>query len=122
MFSLLERRQTSVTFRFISVLQVTALFLEDYYTKELERSDLRARHHYEKAQTLSEGRDAGSRISLATSLSVHNQDLDEYMTLLTEVLELDPDEDPDTRLMITVYQQNARWLIDHRENFFLVDF
>ncbi|MDC7234215.1 MAG: TRAP transporter TatT component family protein [Spirochaetales bacterium] len=99
-------------------------FEQKYYDKfnvSNEEED-RARFHFARAVALSEGMNPSTYISLATSYSVKNQDYPEFEKLLSRALAIDPYEDPDNQLLVIIYQEKARWLLDHREDFFLIDF
>ncbi|MCK5056961.1 MAG: TRAP transporter TatT component family protein [Candidatus Aminicenantes bacterium] len=80
-----------------------------------------AREHFEKAEKLSQGKSGSSYISLATTVSVKNQDHEEFSKLLKKVLEIDPEADPDNRLINTLNRRKALWLLDHIGDYFLLD-
>ena len=71
----------------------------------------RARRHFERAIELSRGRSAGPYVSLATSVSVKNQDRDEFTRLLEQALAIDPNETPRLRLANLIAQKRARHLL-----------
>ena len=71
----------------------------------------RARRHFERAIELSRGRSAGPYVSLATSVSVKNQDRDEFTRLLEQALAIDPNEIPRLRLANLIAQKRARHLL-----------
>ena len=71
----------------------------------------RARRHFERAVELSRGRSAGPYVSLATSVSVKNQDRDEFTRLLEQALAIDPNETPRLRLANLIAQKRARHLL-----------
>jgi len=87
-----------------------------------EDEESRARFHFSRAVALSEGKNPGTYITLALSYPVKKQDYDEFESLLNKALELDDSEDPDNQLLVIIFQQRAAWLLDHREDFFLMDF
>lgn len=98
---------------------------EEKYYKEFnisEDEEDRARFHFARSVALSDGKNPSTYISLASSFSVKNQDYSEFESLLTRALAVDPYEDPDTQLTVIIYQEKARWLLDHREDYFLIDF
>ncbi len=82
-------------------------------------SEEKARFHFSRAIELSEGRKAGPYVSLATAVTVRNQDVEEFRELLGAALEVEND-DPASRLITIIMQEKARWLLDHADDFFLV--
>jgi predicted anti-sigma-YlaC factor YlaD len=84
-------------------------------------SQEKARYHFEKAVEYSDGLSASPYVALASTVSVANQDVDEYRQLLESALAIDLDENPDNRLQNLLGQEKARWLLDHVEDFFLLD-
>lgn len=80
----------------------------------------KARGHFKKALERSGGKSTSAFISLATTVSINEQDIDEFKELLEQVLKIDADTDPDNRLVTILNQRKARWLLDHTEDFFLV--
>jgi predicted anti-sigma-YlaC factor YlaD len=81
----------------------------------------KARYHFKKALDLSGGKSTSACISLATTVSVKEQNINEFKDLLKRVLKMDPDANPDNRLVTILDQRKARWLLDHTDDFFLVD-
>ena len=86
---------------------------------DLGGSEARARENFARAVALSHGRHAGPYISLATSVSVHNQNAAEFRGLLGQALAVDVDAEPSSRLQNIVNQRHARWLLDHIGDYFL---
>jgi predicted anti-sigma-YlaC factor YlaD len=84
-------------------------------------SDAKAREHFKRAVAISEGRKVAPYISLATSVSVANQDVKEYRSLLKKALAIDVDANPSNRLANIIGQRKARWLLRHVEDYFLVE-
>ncbi len=82
-------------------------------------SEEKARYHFNKAIELSGGRKAGPYVSLATAVSIKNQDVEEFRKLLEAALEVEID-DPNSRLVTIIAQDKARWLLEHVDDFFLV--
>lgn len=99
-------------------------FLESYYfaagVDDVPKN--RALYHYYRSLNLSGGSDPAPHITMATAVSVKEQDVDGFRKYLDAVLELDPESYPDDKLMIVIYQEKARWLLEHIEDYFLVDF
>ncbi len=81
----------------------------------------KAREHFRMAMEASGGRDSSPLISLATTVETKEQNVEEFRSLLQKVLEIDPDADPDNRLVNTINQRKARWLLDHLDDYFLLE-
>lgn len=84
-------------------------------------SEETARFHYQKAVEFSNGKKAGPYVSLATTVSVKNQDVEEYRTLLHKALDVDTRERNKHRLTNVITQQRAQWLLDNIDRYFLLD-
>ncbi len=80
----------------------------------------RSRSHFERAVALSGGKQAGPYVSFAEAVSVQKQDLKEFDALMVKALAVNPDEQPETRLVNLVMQRRARWLVSKRDELFLV--
>ena len=65
------------------------------------------------------GNKAGPYISLATSVSVTNQNAAEWKDLLNKALAIDVDKDPANRLANIIYQKRAKWLLAHTSDYFI---
>jgi predicted anti-sigma-YlaC factor YlaD len=83
-------------------------------------SEEKARNHFERAVELSRGTKPGPYVALAQAVSIKNQNADEFRSLLETALSM-PDDDPDQRLVTVVMQNKAQWLLDHIEDYFLLD-
>jgi len=79
----------------------------------------KARDHFKKAIEASGGKITSPYLSLATTVAVKEQNLEEYETLLKKVLAVDPDADPSNRLLNTINRRKAEWLLKHADDFFL---
>ena len=79
----------------------------------------KAREHYKKALEAAGGKTTSPHLSLATTVSVNEQNYKEFKELLNKVLEVDPDADPGNRLVNILNQRRARWLLEHAEDFFV---
>lgn len=79
----------------------------------------KAREYYKKALEASRGKSTSPHLSLATTVSINEQNYKEFKELLNKVLEVDPDDDPDNRLVNILNQRKARWLLEHADNFFV---
>ena len=84
-------------------------------------SQEKARYHFEKAVEYSGGLSPSPYVALASTVAVANQDVEAFRQLLTQAIEIDPEDNPDNRLQILLSQDKARWLLDHVEDFFLID-
>ena len=82
-------------------------------------SEDKARYHFQRAVELSGGRKPGPYVALATSVSMKNQDVDEFRELLTKALEIKND-DPNSRLITVITQEKAKWLLEHIDDYFVV--
>jgi predicted anti-sigma-YlaC factor YlaD len=79
----------------------------------------RAREHFRRSIEISKGRNAGTYLALAASVSVKMQDAEEFRALLNKALEIDVDDYPESRLSNLIMQKRARWLLENTEEFFL---
>jgi predicted anti-sigma-YlaC factor YlaD len=84
-------------------------------------SQEKARYHFEKAVEYSRGLSPSPYVALASTVSVANQDAEEFQQLLGRATAIDPEDNPDNRLQILLSQEKAQWLLDHIEDFFLID-
>lgn len=80
----------------------------------------RARQHFDRAVELSGGQQAGPFVSLADSVSVQKQDLNEFKSLLERALKINPDARPEWRLLNLVMQRRAHWLLSRTDELFLM--
>ena len=83
-------------------------------------SEEKARFHFERAVEISGGTKPGPYVSLAQAVSVKTQDAAEFTSLLETALAIEPN-DPDERLVTIITQRKATWLLEHIEDFFLLD-
>jgi predicted anti-sigma-YlaC factor YlaD len=81
----------------------------------------KARYHFAKAVECSGGLTAGPYVALATSVSVPAQNVKEFRDLLGKALAIDPDASPENRLVNLLTQRKARWLLEHLEDYFLLE-
>lgn len=79
----------------------------------------RARKHFERAVELSRGQQAGPFVSFAEAVSVEAQDVKQFDELLARALAINPDDQPETRLVNLIMQRRARWLLSKKEDLFL---
>jgi predicted anti-sigma-YlaC factor YlaD len=80
----------------------------------------RAREHFERAMALSEGENAAPLVALAETAAVKQQDVKEFESLLNRALAINPDANPETRLLNLVMQRRARWLLSRKAELFLI--
>jgi predicted anti-sigma-YlaC factor YlaD len=79
----------------------------------------KARAHFAKALAVSGGRSSTPYISLATAVTVKEQDLAEFRDLLDRALAIDPEADPENRLVNVLNRRKAQWLLEHADDFFV---
>jgi predicted anti-sigma-YlaC factor YlaD len=80
----------------------------------------RSRKHFQRAAELARGRQAGPLVSFAESVCVQKQDLKQFESLLNQALSINPEANPEFRLVNAVMQRRARWLLAKKEDLFLV--
>lgn len=78
-------------------------------------------YHFNRAIELADGLNPGTYCSYAASVSVKTQNYAEYRGLLEKALEIDPALNPENKLVTTIYQDKARWMLEHAEDFFIID-
>jgi len=81
----------------------------------------RARKHFERAMALSKGTDTSPLVALAEAVTIQKQDVKEFESLLNQALAANPDANPDIRLLNTVMQRRARWLLSRQSELFLIE-
>ncbi len=77
------------------------------------------RGHYERALELSMGRNAGPYVAYVEAVSIPDQNISEFSSLLAMALAVDPDQYPEGRLLNLMAQRRAQWLLDHIDELFL---
>ena len=82
-------------------------------------SNERARYHFQRAVELSSGKNAGPYVTLAESVTVADQDWQEFEQLLETALSIDPNDAPSIRLVNILAQERAAWLLDRVEDLFV---
>ena len=78
-----------------------------------------AREHFRRALTLTDTPRASLFVALAEGLSIKEQNLDEFRDLLARALAVNPDREPQTRLINATAQRRARWLLARIPELFL---
>jgi predicted anti-sigma-YlaC factor YlaD len=79
----------------------------------------KARYHFERAVELSRGASVGPYVSLAESVVVAEQDWQEFRDLLETALAIDPESAPSIRLLNTIGQRRAQWLLERIDLYFI---
>jgi predicted anti-sigma-YlaC factor YlaD len=79
----------------------------------------KAREHFTKALAVSKNQSATPYLSLATAVSVKEQNLAEFKELLNKALKIDPEATPENRLANVLNQRKAQWLLEHADDFFI---
>jgi predicted anti-sigma-YlaC factor YlaD len=98
---------------------------EFFITYEGSRSEAmggsteRAKMHFDRAVTLSQGKKASPFVALASSVAVRQQDYQMFKQLLHKALEIDTDAVPKWQLANILAQEKAQWLLDHSPDLFL---
>lgn len=78
----------------------------------------RAREHFERALELADGTRASPYVSLATSVSVTQQDRAEFTSLMEKALAVDPLASKPDELANLYAQEQARFYLDHLDDLF----
>lgn len=84
-----------------------------------EDPEVRVRRHFDRAVELSGAQLASPFVALAETVSIPNQNRDEFQELLNRALSIDVDARPEWRLVNLIYQDRARWLLGRTDRFFL---
>jgi len=79
----------------------------------------RAKRHFARALALSDGELAAPWVALAEDVCVQQQDLKGFRTALEKALAVNPDAKPEWRLVNTVMQRRAKWLLSRADQLFL---
>jgi len=82
-------------------------------------SEERARRYFARAVEIQQGLSPGPYVALATGVAESKQDRKEFVSLLDQALAIDPDKDPDRRLVTLITQKRARRLLEHVDDLFL---
>lgn len=85
-------------------------FLVSYEASRPGGSAASAREHFYRALALTDAPRSSLFLVLAESLSVKEQNLDEFKDLLSKALAVDPDRQPNERLINMIARRRARWL------------
>lgn len=88
-------------------------------TKPGQPDEQKIRRHFERAVELSGGKRAGVYVTYAEAVAVPNQDREQFESLLQKALAIDPDADPEHRLVNLLAQRRARWLLSRADELIL---
>ena len=80
-----------------------------------------ARLRFTKAVEAGEGKLLSPFVSLAEAVSLQNQDVEEFQSLLNQALAIDIDEYPSFRLVNLLMKKRALWLLSQMDELFLLD-
>ena len=94
-------------------------FFVSYEASRPGGSVARAREHFARAQELAHGERASLFVSLAENVSVQQQNLAEFQSLLDSALVVDLERAPQQRLVNVLAKRRAQWLREHTADFFL---
>jgi len=78
----------------------------------------RAMHHFQRAVELAHGQRAAPYLAVATTVAVQRQDEALFLEMLHTILAMDVDQAPAWRLENRIAQEQAAWLMDHRQDLF----
>jgi len=78
----------------------------------------RARRHFDRALELTGGKHAAPYVALAESVAIAERNRGEFEELLRQALKVDISAKPEWRLVNTVMQRRAHWLIKRTEKLF----
>jgi tetratricopeptide (TPR) repeat protein len=84
-------------------------------------SEERARQHFARAVEIQKGLSPSPYVGLALGLVRSKQDRKEFEQLLQRALAIDPEKNPDNRLVTLIMQKRARFFLDHIDDLFLED-
>ena len=78
-----------------------------------------AKRHFDRAVELSQGRAAGPWLAWAESVCIPQEDRDCFVNALQAALRIDAAAEPGSRLVNTVLQRRAKWLLDNADRWIL---
>lgn len=79
----------------------------------------KARQHFKRAVELSGGNQAGPFVALAENVAVKQQNAAEFKALLDQALAVKVDARPEWRLVNTIMQSRAKWLLGRMDDLIL---
>jgi len=78
----------------------------------------RAQYHFRRALEKTDGNSASAHVSYAQAISIPAQDYDTFRERLEAALAIDVDKDVSMRLVNTIAQGRAQWMLDNAWTFF----
>ena len=132
----LDRPDLLVDWRVVRALAERALALDETWNygsihelmltvesqgEALGGSEDRARRHFARAVEIQKGLAPGPYVSLAMGIAKGKQDRPEFERLLKAALAIDPEKNPDQRLITLIMQNRARFLLANVDQFILSD-
>ncbi len=84
-------------------------------TKEKRK---RVKYFFDEAVRLSYGKDAGPYVAYAESVSVKNQDKDEFIHLLNKAFTIPSSDDEEINLQNLIARNRAKWLLSRTDELF----
>jgi predicted anti-sigma-YlaC factor YlaD len=75
---------------------------------------------YEESVRIAGGKLPGPYVTYAQSFCVPSQDLAGFEEALEAALRVNPDDIPSSRLSTTITQKKARWLLENKDNYFII--
>ena len=86
---------------------------------ELGGSLEQAETHFKRALELAKGNSASPYIGWATTVLVNKQEKAEFIKMMEKALAVDPEKDPERRLVNTLAHERAAWYLKHLDDFFI---
>ena len=74
--------------------------------------------YFEEAVRLSNGKDAGTFVAYAESVSIKNQDKNEFIQLLNKAVAITPTDDEEINLQNIIARNRAKWLLLRTDELF----
>jgi predicted anti-sigma-YlaC factor YlaD len=130
----LDRPELLINWPVVRALAERAIALDDTWSRgalhelmitvesqgeALGGSEERARSHFARAVEIQKGLSPGPYLSLALGIAKGKQDRAEFEKLLQQALAIDPDAEPESRLVTLLLQKRARLLLAHLDDLFL---
>jgi predicted anti-sigma-YlaC factor YlaD len=84
-------------------------------------SVMKANAHFKRAVELCNNSRLSPYISYATSVCIKTQNAGEFKQVLGAALQMDINNFPSNRLANTIHRKKAEWLLNHSEDFFLLE-
>ena len=100
-------------------LGATHEFFVSYEASRPGGSSAKAREHYRRALEISGGQRASTYLALAENVTIKEQNLAEFRSLIAAALAVDPEKNPQLRLVNTISRRRAVWLGSRVSHLFL---